>query len=459
MKAVIKEIQKDFFREAQHSPILLSDLANMEKYIAESYQERSIIELLQNADDAGAKKFYINKIGDVVIVANDGRTFNATDAIAICRSGSSSKRRDGSTIGYRGIGFKSVVNFANRVHVLSNELEMTFSKELTSNLMNSNIEVPLVRIPHDFIPFDQGIVLVKEKLFSCGYKTIFIFENVHSHVLDIELFNFDPSSLIFLNNIDEVIFDTDQYVSITSNREHQDNKQSVQIKMNDIIENWLVVHDADNKSNAVAFLTNDQGQLLPLDQDRAVVHAFMPTKEYVGLPIKINGDFSTDPSRTKVVFDETSRLATETSARILLELTKELLSTNLESFNAKGIFELLSSFKDEISFNMKSNKFKDRFLEEFKKVFKDKPWFYYNGQIYTVEKLRINSDWLNYNDFQGLCDRSDNIPISKALEGQFPCLLRFSKALNIAEFTLEEILNQLISYVPSVIGGVEILAK
>lgn len=126
MNSFIKEIQKDFLKEAHNSPILFSDLANMEKYIAESYQERSIIELLQNADDAGAKKYYINQINDFVIVANDGRPFNTTDAKAICRSGSSSKRRDGNTIGYRGIGFKSVVNLANRVHVLSNEIEMTF---------------------------------------------------------------------------------------------------------------------------------------------------------------------------------------------------------------------------------------------------------------------------------------------------------------------------------------------
>ena len=46
-------------KEAINSPLLLSDLANMEKYISESYQGRSLIELLQNADDALATKFLI----------------------------------------------------------------------------------------------------------------------------------------------------------------------------------------------------------------------------------------------------------------------------------------------------------------------------------------------------------------------------------------------------------------
>lgn len=76
-----------------------------------------------------------------------------------------------------------------------------------------------------------------------------------------------------------------------------------------------------------------------------------------------------------------------------------------------------------------------------------------------MRKLRVNPDWLNNNDFEALCSKSDNIPISKALEGQYPCLLQFSKSLKIRELTIEDILTQLSSYVPSVTGGVETLAK
>ena len=31
--------------------------------------------------------------------------------------------------------------------------------------------------------------------------------------------------------------------------------------------------------------------------------SFMPTNNRVNIPLKINGDFSTDPSRTKIVLD------------------------------------------------------------------------------------------------------------------------------------------------------------
>ena len=87
--------------------------------MSESYNSRSFIELLQNADDAKATKFYVKRFGDYLFVANNGRPFNIKDLESLCRSASSNKVR-GTTIGYRGIGFKSVVSFAKEVHLIRN---------------------------------------------------------------------------------------------------------------------------------------------------------------------------------------------------------------------------------------------------------------------------------------------------------------------------------------------------
>ena len=71
------EIKNSFLTEAKFSPGLLNDLAGMETYISESYQGRSLIELLQNADDCGSSKFYIKKLDtNLFLVANNGREFN-----------------------------------------------------------------------------------------------------------------------------------------------------------------------------------------------------------------------------------------------------------------------------------------------------------------------------------------------------------------------------------------------
>ncbi|MDO9141194.1 MAG: hypothetical protein Q7U38_12810, partial [Methylobacter sp.] len=55
----IENIRQSFIDEAKVAPTLFADLAKVELYIAESYRARAFIELLQNADDAGAKDFII----------------------------------------------------------------------------------------------------------------------------------------------------------------------------------------------------------------------------------------------------------------------------------------------------------------------------------------------------------------------------------------------------------------
>ena len=75
------------------APRLFKDLAKVESYIAESYKTRAFIELIQNADDAGASVFGIHQLDGGLIAGNDGRPFSFEDAEALCRSGASNKHR------------------------------------------------------------------------------------------------------------------------------------------------------------------------------------------------------------------------------------------------------------------------------------------------------------------------------------------------------------------------------
>jgi hypothetical protein len=88
-------------------------------------------ELLQNADDAKATRFLVTRHGEWLVCANDGQAFSRQDFYSLCRNASSAKQR-GQTIGYRGIGFRSVVGVAASVYLLSGELRgATFSRDLT----------------------------------------------------------------------------------------------------------------------------------------------------------------------------------------------------------------------------------------------------------------------------------------------------------------------------------------
>ena len=126
---IIDNLHSQFLKEAENSPFLMADLAALEHYISESYSGRSLIELLQNADDATAQSFYVYIGKKFAIFANNGREFTSKDLNSLCRSGSSTKKRKGNTIGFRGIGFKSVVNYSEKVHLISGDFSVTFSKK------------------------------------------------------------------------------------------------------------------------------------------------------------------------------------------------------------------------------------------------------------------------------------------------------------------------------------------
>ena len=185
--------------EAAQAPRLFSDLAKLEMYIAESYKTRALIELLQNADDAGATEFVAQCVDDGLVVANNGRVFTIADVEALCRSGASNKQRGGATIGCCGIGFKSVVNLAERVYVFSGEHRFVFDRERTRSVLGSDHDVPLIRIPH-LVEVDDGT----ENLihgWRAKYPTVFYFGSLDAKLLHEDVGAVDGGCLLFLNPV------------------------------------------------------------------------------------------------------------------------------------------------------------------------------------------------------------------------------------------------------------------
>ena len=135
----------------------------------------------------------------------------------------------------------------------------------------------------------------------------------------------DSSILLFLKNICELEIHSVVSKKISVSRKELDYKEIIVINDNDNEqERWLVIRD--EKCNALAFLLNDCNEIIELGEDRAVIHSFMPTKDKVGLPIKINGDFSTDPSRTRVVYDEISKQTLLSCSRLVINSLKDCIS-------------------------------------------------------------------------------------------------------------------------------------
>jgi hypothetical protein len=124
------------------------DKENLFKMVTESvYSEEThyVLELIQNAEDEGAKGITFTITNDLIIVENDGKPFSADDVFSICSAGQSRKE---NKIGFFGIGFKSVFNITKNPQVISGKYNFLISEYIYPETTNE--------VPDSIESFDQS---------------------------------------------------------------------------------------------------------------------------------------------------------------------------------------------------------------------------------------------------------------------------------------------------------------
>ena len=350
IRDIITNINISFITEAKNSPALLADMAAMEKYMSESYSGRIIVELLQNADDAHSSRVHITEKDGNVIFANNGRPFNDADVMAISRSGASEKKR-GETIGYRGIGFKSTSFLSSEIIIYSNDTAFSFSKAKTAEALGMDEEhVPTIRIPFlvDTAPYQDVI----EELIDNGYTTIFIFKSSNKEVLQDEIESLSADLMLFLHHLKEIETSNmgeDKLLRVV--RKTKDWGQEISIDK----KKWGMVDDC------LAFKMEDD-VFVKCESDEAVYYTFLPTYDKAPFQFKMNGDFSTDPSRKHIRQDEITQKTLEALAEAVANVIERAFK------EPKPVYRnLLQMITDGTSFsttNMQMKKYLKELLIE-----------------------------------------------------------------------------------------------
>lgn len=115
---------------------IISDF-NSENQTREDYRGREIYEMLQNAEDAGAEakshiEVVIDYSDDIISIANKGgRPFSDEGFASILRANQSSKIEE-RLIGNKGLGFRSILNWAEEIEIHSKNIKCTFSEQIAN---------------------------------------------------------------------------------------------------------------------------------------------------------------------------------------------------------------------------------------------------------------------------------------------------------------------------------------
>jgi hypothetical protein len=108
---------------------------NRENTWALAYADRELLELIQNADDAGEGSPKPTEVSvlltiDSLVVANSGVPFGPEGLKSIMLSDNSPKLlRGGQFTGHRGVGFRAVLGSARTIVILSGRFSVGFSRE------------------------------------------------------------------------------------------------------------------------------------------------------------------------------------------------------------------------------------------------------------------------------------------------------------------------------------------
>lgn len=398
-KDTVLNINEQFIKEAQDSPSLFSDMASMESYMAESYNERVFAELLQNADDSHSTKIYVEEHNNNLYVANNGRPFNNSDLMALCRSGSSNKRR-GDTIGYRGIGFKSSTRISQDIEIWSNNTFFSFSKKRCAIELQIPIEdIPTVRIPFLVENVTDDVFNKVTRLKEAGYKTIFVFRNANLNEFISEVREIESGYFIFLNNVLECkIILPNIKNEFLIERKIENSKGTVTITDNSMMTDRWVVFQGGNSSFAFKSL---DGKISPSSSAEATYHCYLPSNDSAPFSFKINGDFSTDPSRKNIMMDEYTK-------NVLIDIVNELKIIINSIFMGRApeyASQMLLILNEQKSFSRINTYFKEIFSREISQL----SLVLSSGNEILIKDYKVLPSWLENSEKDFLRENNQHV--------------------------------------------------
>lgn len=216
---ITKEAKEMFLKTSDR---LFLERVEKDYKLAKQYSGREILELLQNIDDAYYSDCGSNCVAsfeledNCLTVSNYGKPFTLDTLKRLCQGSVSSK--EGKYIGCKGIGFRSVLNWSDKIEIYSGDkdyIAVQFSSEYAKDKygeIKDNVHIqsqvkelekkhidssfPIFKAPKPIDPIDKKYDTVIK---------IYIKDDIRSKIQD-SIESFDKYSLLFLPNIQKIIF-------------------------------------------------------------------------------------------------------------------------------------------------------------------------------------------------------------------------------------------------------------
>jgi hypothetical protein len=323
-KTFVENIRQEI--EASRDSRLWKDSVNMLSTVSESIFSRSahfILELLQNAEDAGqlstnAKgeiKFCISK--ERVKVIHNGAPFKEANVNAICGVRSTKKPVEG-TLGFLGIGFKSVFKITDCPQIHSGNFHFKFDKQAFTDAINEPWQIMPFWVDKPLEPLDED-----KTTFIFQFRSAELYEQIRDELkkLDVHIFLF-LRWLKKLEIVDEATGEPPTTIECGDPRDEvlvvkKDGKPRhfaifrrtcdvpPEVSSDPALE-FYKRQSVRQREVVIAFSVDEENNLLPMEDASALgsVSSFLPlVEERSGAKFLVQADFLVQPGREAIQYE------------------------------------------------------------------------------------------------------------------------------------------------------------
>ncbi|ORU91274.1 MAG: hypothetical protein A6F72_01595 [Cycloclasticus sp. symbiont of Poecilosclerida sp. N] len=323
-----------------------------EKETVKEYNGRQLLELLQNADDAQSQQVSIKLDTEqkVLTISNNGEncdSFSVEGVKSIMYANLSSKTNNQNQyIGNKGLGFRSIINWADEISILTNGVKICFSQEIIKkyyidltkleqreeikqkrNLLDDEIPMAVLAIP-EIQEFDGKHWTTA---INIQYKENFL-EDIKNQINTIK-----EEVLLYLNHLQSIEIDIDGEIKTIKSPV---TKWTIKDASGEVPNEYLGENDKNNKYELkIAYndeLTNNGNNCL---------FAYFPTKIKVDLPFIVHGTFELDSSRNQLTDNPKNKFIIKKLVEFIIETA---LNLKQDEANYQALIFLQYEHRNEI---------------------------------------------------------------------------------------------------------------
>ena len=325
IKAEIRAIEQKYLNSAMD---IISDYKNENKTKID-YKRRQIYELLQNADDCYSITdphitVKIELRGNLLIIQNTGIPFTARGICSLMHTDASSKYE--GTIGCKGLGFRSVLNWAKHIVIYTKDFFVDFSEQRAKDRLEYYKEITTANFSEELARIDRTAILTAAEVYDSpeeikrwldnDFSTSIVLDCEDEYVEEIknQLLNLKFEELLFLKHINNIFIKIGDKV-----RKIESIKTSVSctIQEEEDISEWrlwersgeIVQKNGTTKKYELIIAYNEDEDSRSKIREEGVLYSYFKTDIPMSFPFLIHGTFELTSERNSLVKDNELNMA------------------------------------------------------------------------------------------------------------------------------------------------------